>query len=105
MNTFEDRQTTRNTETGAWISVQPTLVNGLFLSKDEWRDAMRRSYGLGLVDKPQYCEGCGTKFTINHVIACKKDGLVVGRYNEVKADTDRIAIQALGSNMFATNHK
>ena len=34
MQPFDFRQTTRNTETDAWISVQPTLINGL-LSKDE----------------------------------------------------------------------
>ena len=60
---------------------------------------MRRRYRLGLVDLPRCCDGCGAKFTIKHVLACKKVGLVAGRHNEVKAETDSIAIQALGSNM------
>ena len=71
----------------AWISVQPTFVNGLSLSKDELRDGMQRRYGLGLVDLSKYCDRCGAKFTIERALACKKDGLVVGRNNEVKAET------------------
>ena len=98
MSPFNTCQTTRNTENGAWISIQPTLVNGLSLSKEKWRDAMRRRYGLELLDLPKYCDGCGAKFTIKHALACKKGGLVVGRYNEVKAETGDTAIQALGSN-------
>ena len=34
MDALEARRITRNTNTGAWISVQPTTVNGLSLSKD-----------------------------------------------------------------------
>ena len=68
MDASESRQTTRNIETGTWISVQPTLVNGLSLSKDELRDTKRKSYGLGLVDMPQCCDGCGAKFTIEHAL-------------------------------------
>ena len=98
MDALDSQRTTRNTETGAWISVQPTLVNGLSLLKDKWRDRMRQRYGLGLVDLPRCCDGYGTKFTTKHTVACKKGGLVVSRHNEIKAETGGIAIQALGSN-------
>ena len=89
MDALDIWRTTRNTNTGAWISVQPTLVNGLSLSKDEWRDRMQRRYGLGIVNLPRCCDGCGAKFPIKHALACKKGGLVVGRHNEVKAETGR----------------
>ena len=35
MDAQDAQRTTRNSDMGAWISVQPTLVNGLSLSKDE----------------------------------------------------------------------
>jgi len=35
MDAIDSRRTTHNTEMGAWISIQPALVNGLSLSKDE----------------------------------------------------------------------
>ena len=72
MNVQDAQKTTRNSHTGAWISVQPTLVNRLSLSKDEWRDGMQRRYKLGLVDLPHCCNGCGAKLSIEHALACKK---------------------------------
>ena len=98
MDELDSHQATHNTETSAWISIQPTLVNGLSLSKNELRDAMRRRYGLGLVNLSQFVDGCGAKFTIEHALACKKYGLAVGRHNEVKIETGGIAIQELDSN-------
>ena len=98
MSPFDTHQTIYNNKTGAWISIQPTLVNGLSLLKDERRDTMRRRYGLELLDLPRCFDGCGAKFTIKHALACKKGGFVVGRHNEVKADTGELAIQVLGSN-------
>ena len=59
---------------------------------------MKRRYSLGLVDLPRCCNGYGAKFLIEHALACKKGGLIVDQHNEVKAETGRIAIQALGSN-------
>ena len=94
----ERRRLDRNQYCGAWISVLPTTVNGLSLSKSEWRDGMRRRYGLALQDLPCKCDGCGAKFTVEHALACKKGGLVVGRHDEVKAELGSIAMQALGSN-------
>ena len=50
MPKFDTHRTTHNMETGAWISITPTNINGLSLSKDEWRDAMRRRHGLDMLD-------------------------------------------------------
>ena len=85
MSPLDTRQITRNTETGAWISIQPTLVNGLSLLKDEWRDTIRRRYGLALLNLPKCYDDCGAKFTIKHELACKKGVLVVRRHNKVRA--------------------
>ena len=72
MDALNAQRNTRNTNTGAWISVQPTTVNGLSLAKDEWRDGMQRRYGLGIADLPRCCDGCGSKIRIKHAQACKK---------------------------------
>ena len=49
MSPPEARRAEQNKEAGAWISIQPTFVNGLSLSKDEWRDGIRiMRYGLEL---------------------------------------------------------
>ena len=78
IDAFDAHQITCIIETDVWICVQPTLTNGLSLSKDEWRDGMRRRYGLGFLDLPKSCDSCGAKFMIEHALACKKGVLVVG---------------------------
>ena len=35
MTPLANRQTTCNTDTGAWVFIQSTLLNGIFLLKDE----------------------------------------------------------------------
>ena len=57
------RKVTRNRETGAWLNIIPTIVNGLSLSKMEFRDGLRMRYGIGLENLPYKCDGCGAKFT------------------------------------------
>lgn len=89
MPPFVVRQTTHNTKTGVWVSIQTTLLNVISLSTDKWRDTIQRRYGLELVDLPKCCDSFGTKFIIEHALACKKGGLVVGHHNELKAETER----------------
>ena len=48
---------------------------------------MRRQYRLELIDLLTFFDGCGAKFTMKHVLVCKKGGLVVGCHNKVKAET------------------
>ena len=98
MDPHTKRRTLRNKESGAWISIQPTYINGLTLSKDEWRDGMRMRYGLELQHLQKKCDGCGCKFTIEHALKCKKGGLVVGRHNEVRDVAGSLAMQALSPN-------
>ena len=35
-------------------------------------------------DLPACCDGCGTDFTLQHGMDCKKGGLVIQRHNEVR---------------------
>ena len=64
--------------TESWLTITPTIINGLSLSKGEFRDGMSLRYGFEFNELPKRCDGCGAKFTIGHALSCKKGGLVVG---------------------------
>ena len=98
LSPLEVRRTRRNEEAGAWLSIQPTFVNGMSLSKEEWRDGARMRFGLKLQDLQKKCDGCGCRFTVEHALQCKQGGLVVGRHNEIRDEAGAIAIQALSPN-------
>ena len=89
---------TRNKETGAWLNIIPTVVNGMSLSKMEFRDGFRMRYGIGLEDLPHKCDGCGAKFSIEHALARKQGGLGVGRHDEIKDEIAELATMATSSN-------
>ena len=69
---------------GAWLTVLPYTVNGTELGAQEWRYALLLRYGLDPPDLPSHCDGCNAKFTISHVLECKKGGLVTARHNELR---------------------
>ena len=54
--------------TGAWMSVKPSTVNGTELGFQERRDAPP--------DLPHNCDGCGAGLSISHAIDFKKGGLL-----------------------------
>ena len=76
------------TKTRAWLTVQPSTVNGTNMGAQEWRDALFLHYGLDPPDLPTYCDGCNVKFTICHALDCRRGGLVMARHNEIR---DRVA--------------
>ena len=98
MSKLRLRKILRNRETGAWLNVIPTIVNGMSLSKMEFRDGLRMRYGIGLEDLPSKCDGCGAKFSVEHALACKQGGLVVGRHDEIKDEIAALATMATSPN-------
>ena len=93
------RQLRRATKTGAWLTVQPSTVNGTELGAQEWRDAAFLRYGLEPPDLPKHCNGCNTKFSICHALDCKRGGLVTARRNEL-----RDGVADLASRAFILSH-
>ena len=81
----------RSGTTGARTSVTPTDINGLSLSKEEFRDGIAMRYGLVITYLPENCDGCAAKFSKQHGLSCKKGGLLVVRHNEVR---DKLAYMA-----------
>ena len=77
------RRLRRATNTGAWMTVQPSTVNGADLGSQGWRDVLFLRYGLEPSDLPTYCDGCNSKFTICHDHDSKRGGLVTAHHNEL----------------------
>lgn len=82
----------------AWLNIIPTVVNGMSLPKEEFRDGLRMRYGIELDNLPKKFDGYGAKFSVGHVLACKNGGLVVVRYDELKDELACLATLATSSN-------
>ena len=83
------RKLEMNQEKGAsnWLSTLPIQQEGFSLSKEEFHTAIGIRYGLPMPRLPEYCP-CGSKFTVDHAMICKKGGFVSQRHNELR-DTTR----------------
>ncbi len=77
------RSIKRGQQTGAWLSVLPSIVNGTELLAEEFRDALTIQYGELPSNFPLHCDGCDAHFTLQHALACKKGGPVIFWHNEV----------------------
>jgi hypothetical protein len=73
----------RGKETGQWLSVLPSIVNGTELLAKEFRDALLLRYARCPPDLPTQCDGCQQKFSVRHALECKRGGLVISRHNEI----------------------
>ena len=60
-------------------------MNGTTLSKEEFSDNLHYRFGFKPTKLPEYCDGCGEVFSVEHWLNCKKGGLVNAR-NEGVAD-------------------
>jgi hypothetical protein len=78
------RSIQRGQLTSAWLTVLPSIVNGTELSAAEFRDALTIRYSELPSNFPHKCEGCDAHFTLQHVLGCKKGGLVIFCHNEVQ---------------------
>jgi hypothetical protein len=85
----------RGKETGPWLSVMPSTLNGTELSTQEFRDALLLRYARTPGDLPSHCDGCGAKFCVRHALECKVGGLVTLRHNEINEELCDLASKAL----------
>jgi hypothetical protein len=92
----ETRRTIRRgKETGMWLTLAPSTVNGTELSSQEFRDHLFLRYDREPPDLPSHCDGCLAKFDICHALQCKKGGLVIMRHNEIKDELCDLLTKAL----------
>ena len=48
--------------TGAWLSMLPSIINGMELGVQEWRDYLFLRYGIEPPELSSYYDECGTAF-------------------------------------------
>ena len=91
MNDEQNRLNEINRETGAstWLTTLPIKSEGYVLNKQCFWDLIRIRYGWHLSRIPETCE-CGSKFSIEHGISCKKGGFVSLRHNQLRNITARL---------------
>lgn len=72
-------------EVGAsnWLTALPLKDFHFNLNKQEFRDSLRLRYGLPIMGLPQFC-ACGSTYSIDHAMVCKKGGFVSIRHDEVR---------------------
>jgi hypothetical protein len=85
---------TRGKETGTWLTLLPTFVNGNELSSFEWRDAFLLRYSLSPLGLPLKCDGCGDKFSITRALKCKFGGLILLLHDEVTRELIELGTMA-----------
>jgi hypothetical protein len=79
----QKRRLSRARGTGAWLSTMPNRLNGTDLSGGEFRDSLRLRYGIAPEGLPGTCDGCGSRFTVDHALTCSRGGLITLRHNDV----------------------
>ena len=67
-STKDARQMGRITQTGAWMSVLLSTVNGTALGYQEWGGSLFLLYAIDLPDVPDHCNGCGASFDKFHAL-------------------------------------
>ena len=95
MQAATKRTILRGQETGQWLQIPPSYINGTCLSDLEFRDSLHLRYARTPPNLPTHCDGCGAKFSIAHGLECKKGGLVTQRHNEIKFELQDLAARAL----------
>ena len=82
-STVQDARRLRQVKkTGAWLTAQPSTVNGTELGVQEWWDDLFLRYGLEPPDPPQYCDSCNTNFSIWNALDWKWGGLITAGHND-----------------------
>ena len=60
--TLDARWMRRGTNTGYWIIVLLSAVNGMDMGPQEWRDSLFICYDIEPPYLPTHCDGCNAKF-------------------------------------------
>lgn len=70
--------------TSSWLSALPWSHYHFDLSPGEFRDALFLRYGKLLLNLLDKCDGCGGEVSLQHLLDCKRGGLVIQRHNEIR---------------------
>jgi hypothetical protein len=80
-----------NQENGAssWLTTLPLKEEGYTLNKQSFWDLIRLRFGWSLNRLPETCE-CGSKFSTEHAMSCKKGGFITLRHNSIRNTTGKL---------------
>ena len=67
----------------SWLTTIPIAEHGFHLHKGAFRDAVCLRYGLTPSNLPLECI-CGSSFTVDHALNCKRGGFTFLRHNELR---------------------
>ena len=73
----------------SWLTVLPMEEHGFSLNKGEFRDALHLRYGWDIRNAPQSCV-CGSRFSIDHALTCKRGGIPILRHNAIRNMTAKL---------------
>jgi hypothetical protein len=93
----------RSKENGAWLTTYLSYINGTELSSDEFLNNLRLRFSLPPINLPSHCDGYGQRFSVNHILQCKKGGLVHIRHDDVLDEWAGLCRQALTRPMYPPN--
>ena len=66
-----------------WLTALPLREAGFSLNKQEFRDALAIRYNISIKGLPETC-ACGSEFTCDHAMICKKGGFISLRHNNLR---------------------
>ena len=96
---LDDGRLRQGTNMGAWLTVLTSMVNGMNLWYQEWRDDLFLRYKIDPPDPPLHCDGCNAKISIRYYLDCKKVSLITTRHNKIC-----VGVSDLSGKAFNTPH-
>ena len=66
-----------------WLTTLPLAEFNYNLDKEQFWDALMLRCNWNIPRTPTECT-CGSKFTVQHALSCKKGGFITLRHNEVR---------------------
>ena len=82
-------ETNREKRVSNWLLVLPMVENGFDLTKQQFWDSITLRYGWSIANLRTTC-ACGSIYTIEHSMSCKKGGFINIRCNDVRDLTAKL---------------
>ena len=67
----------KSNDLSGWLTVLPMSQDHFDLTAQEFHDALALRYRKPLLNVPSNCDGCGSPFSLDHALICRKGGLII----------------------------